>query len=272
MLSQIRVRSAATCFYLSTPFHKTFIERMKATIPAPDRVWHPNTKEWVFPYTQAQRVKELVKDTFLESVDITLPRSNPTEVMQLKVYYLSRSRERTDWGGFFALGYDGRRWIYRFPQQVLLRYFNVEDFKVTNPLPNTLYEVLGVSRLALATDIKSAYRRLAREWHPDVCKEPDAADRFRRVNDAYQTLSNSTKRSLYDVGLTVAKVKVERNMFRGDMYRAPFRSGLIEVEGTAIADYVNVVHIRSWVPLVENGRTLISSWTVGATEPTLMWV
>src|SRR6202048_5028831 len=60
------------------------------------------------------------------------------------------------------------------------------------------YELLGVSRNANADEIKRAFRRLARELHPDVSKEPDADHRFREIVEAYEVLSNSERRELYD--------------------------------------------------------------------------
>jgi molecular chaperone DnaJ len=60
------------------------------------------------------------------------------------------------------------------------------------------YELLGVPRDASDTDIKKAFRRLARQLHPDVSEEPDAEERFREVSEAYEVLSNSETRQLYD--------------------------------------------------------------------------
>jgi molecular chaperone DnaJ len=60
------------------------------------------------------------------------------------------------------------------------------------------YELLGVGRDAAADDIKRAFRRLARELHPDVSEAPDAEHRFREVVEAYEVLSNSERRELYD--------------------------------------------------------------------------
>jgi len=60
------------------------------------------------------------------------------------------------------------------------------------------YELLAVSRTASADEIKRAFRRLAREVHPDVSKEPDADHRFREIVEAYEVLSNSERRELYD--------------------------------------------------------------------------
>jgi molecular chaperone DnaJ len=60
------------------------------------------------------------------------------------------------------------------------------------------YELLGVDRQAGGDEIKRAFRRLARELHPDVSQEPDAEHRFREVVEAYEVLSNSERRALYD--------------------------------------------------------------------------
>lgn len=60
------------------------------------------------------------------------------------------------------------------------------------------YEVLGVGRQTSAEDIKKAYRRLAREYHPDVNKDPRAAERFKEISEAYDVLSDPEKRSRYD--------------------------------------------------------------------------
>ena len=56
------------------------------------------------------------------------------------------------------------------------------------------YELLGVPRTARETEIKRAFRRLARELHPDVSAEPDAAERFREVVEAYEVLSKPETR------------------------------------------------------------------------------
>ncbi len=62
------------------------------------------------------------------------------------------------------------------------------------------YEILGVSRDASTEDIKKAYRRMARQLHPDVNQGPEAEERFKEVGRAYEVLSNPEKRQQYDLG------------------------------------------------------------------------
>ncbi|MDX6731479.1 MAG: curved DNA-binding protein, partial [Baekduia sp.] len=60
------------------------------------------------------------------------------------------------------------------------------------------YDALGVSRDATTDEIRTAYRRLARENHPDVNKDPAAADRFKDISEAYDVLRDEEKRRAYD--------------------------------------------------------------------------
>src|SRR3954465_7249479 len=60
------------------------------------------------------------------------------------------------------------------------------------------YKVLGVQRGAGDDEIKKAYRKLARKYHPDVSKEPNAKERFQEVSEAYETLKDKEKRAAYD--------------------------------------------------------------------------
>jgi molecular chaperone DnaJ len=60
------------------------------------------------------------------------------------------------------------------------------------------YDILGVQQSADEKEIKKAYRNLARKYHPDVCKEPGAEEKFKAINEAYSVLSDSQKRAQYD--------------------------------------------------------------------------
>jgi curved DNA-binding protein len=75
------------------------------------------------------------------------------------------------------------------------------------------YKILGVSRTATADEIKKAYRRLARKYHPDVSKEANAEERFKEVQEAYEVLKNPEKRAAYD--------QLGANWKAGEQFRPP---------------------------------------------------
>jgi len=70
------------------------------------------------------------------------------------------------------------------------------------------YQIVGVERTATRSDIKKAFRRLAKQYHPDVCDEPDAEERFKVISEAYEILSDDLKRADYDAS------GGEREMFK----------------------------------------------------------
>jgi curved DNA-binding protein len=66
-------------------------------------------------------------------------------------------------------------------------------------MAKSLYETLGVSEKASADEIKKAYRKLARKYHPDVNKDEEAVEKFKEINAAYEVLSDKKKKDEYDL-------------------------------------------------------------------------
>jgi curved DNA-binding protein len=75
------------------------------------------------------------------------------------------------------------------------------------------YEILGLTRSADADEVKRAYRKLARKFHPDVSKEKNAEDKFKEVQEAYEVLRDSDKRAAYD--------QLGRDFRNGQQFRPP---------------------------------------------------
>jgi len=102
------------------------------------------------------------------------------------------------------------------------------------------YEILGVSRSATDDELKKAYRRLAKQYHPDANKDQGAEARFIEVNEAYEILSDTQKRAAYDrfghAGLNngMAGLAVSMTSLRPSLQEqarvlsvAPVRSGVL---------------------------------------------
>jgi DnaJ-class molecular chaperone len=77
------------------------------------------------------------------------------------------------------------------------------------------YDVLGVSKTASEAEIKSAFRKLAKKYHPDQSKEPKAKERFAEVGSAYEILGDDTKRKAFDRGEIDAEGKPRAPQFEG---------------------------------------------------------
>src|SRR5688500_11551118 len=102
------------------------------------------------------------------------------------------------------------------------------------------YKVLGVDRKASQDDIKKAYRKLARKYHPDTNKDSGAEERFKQVSEAYDVLGDPEKRKKYDRG---------GNIFAGGPN--PFGGG---AGGGAGADFGSFSDILSGIFNTTTGR------------------
>ncbi len=110
-------------------------------------------------------------------------------------------------------------------------------------MSKSLYETLGVSENATPEEIKKAYRKLARKYHPDINKSPDAQEKFKEINAAYEVLSDPEKKAKYDQfgdqmfggqsfsdfahsqGADVDLEEILRAMFGGGGFSGGFSSG-----------------------------------------------
>lgn len=267
---------------LSSPYDPAFVAAFKLAVPASGRRWDGTQRQWLIdPAHGAALVREI--QTFF-GVTLALPETTTaaptvlTEIIQLA--YLGGCRERED-GSVSASGYalgnrNAKAPDLVLPEAVLKAWFDglgMADGMTSHAKPAppaSLYAVLCVPRDVDMPALKQAYRRMARQTHPDVNKEPDAAEQFRRVQHAYDLLSDARARRKYDAGLELeARAAQPASSHAGnrvfatpyaDPYRAPLRCGLLLVTGERRLGRLIVARILSWQDLTRDGRVLVSSW------------
>lgn len=99
------------------------------------------------------------------------------------------------------------------------------------------YSILGIERSASEDDIKKAYRKLARKYHPDVSKDPEGEAKFKDVAEAYQTLKDAEKRAAYDrLGQHRTGEDFEPSRDWGKEFNTQFNDGQSSFEGVDLSD------------------------------------
>jgi hypothetical protein len=222
----------------------------------------------------------LVFTCFGENVNLPVVTQYQEKIVTrlLEIRYIGACKERDD-GSSVAFGLVGRDWSVIIPEPVLMGFFDAPDSLKTETTTklSTLYQVLGIRQNCTDDEVKSGYRRMVKQWHPDVCREPNAAEMFIQIQNAYSILSDNGKRARYDAGLFLQaeyekdnKTAKTKEIISG--YRSPLRCGLIMFEGIEKLGRIEVSKILAWEDITNNlGQTLVVSWPMGAKEPVEIW-
>jgi hypothetical protein len=295
-----------------TSFSPRLFHAFKTRIPAGRRRWDRAHRRWLVDASEAERCAALAE--LILGVRPDLPGAAPpapSETRLIQVEYLGRCKPR-DGGESRATAWADGWWSVVFPEDVLREWFEpgpedadptVDVFatgagtstsattraaggsarRSTQPAsrpqpPRTLYALLGLRPSATADEVKAAYRRLAKQWHPDVCAEPDATERFKTLGAAYEVLKDEALRRRYDAGLALeaharALDPATANHPTQDAYSAPLRCGWVRCEGRVKLGQFAVSRIEQWEPITDEwGRELVTSWPPGARHFVSQWV
>ena len=187
-------------------------------------------------------------------------------IQLLEIKYIGRCKDKGR--GSQAFGWTNA-WTVIFPEQTLRDWFadTAQPGKAS-----TLYAVLGMKQED--SDPKPFYRRMVLQWHPDRNKDPDAANQFIRIQEAYNILSNPIQRAKYDAGLKFqSSIKLTQySMPDRYGYRSPLKCGLIMMDGTQSGKWLIVKAILGWEDICRGDKTLVTSWPMGAQEPIEQWI
>lgn len=256
---------------VSTPFDAAFLTEFKAKIPHGARTWQK--PYWVVDPQYGPAVAGMIKTYF--GVQLIVPQAAvaTVEVRTFEVQYLGRCKQRTFGEPPTAYGTtDGQSWTLVFPEDVLKMWFGgIAEQQTIHD--STFYGILGIPQIADPNAVKQAYRRMARQWHPDVCREADATQRFQAIQKAYVVLSDPMQRRKYDAGLMLetSTTRAPTRVIEQE-YRAPLRCGQVLVEGQNRVGRFLITRIIAWEDVVRNGKTMVSSWDMEAEGVRIEWV
>lgn len=193
----------------------------------------------------------------------------------LNCRYIGRTKLRyTGIESAFGWCLPDQSWSVEFPKTLLMQWFG----KTERPGESaTLYNVLGITSTADETEVKKAYRRMSKQWHPDVCKEPGAHDQFMAIKEAYEILGDTNMRAKYNAGLALEQSLRQYggslSAMNEDGYRTPLRSGLILVDAERAGRKLLVRQILQWEDIQDShGRVMVPSWPRGADHFVEQWV
>jgi hypothetical protein len=259
---------------VQSPYDAGFVAELKSKVQPAERRWNGANKVWIVSNRHGKTVQDLCAKYFNELPLLPQVANAKPAIRQqiMDVRYIGATKDRgADERSAYGWYKDG--WNVIFPETVLRAWFDAPAYPDEQP---TLYSVLCVSRTATVDEIKAGWRRMVRQWHTDVCKEPNAHEQMLVINHAFEVLKNDNQRARYDAGLALEaslKGTDKTKMFsRENGYRSPLRCGLILCEGVEQMGLFNVSKIFAWNDVTDQfGRVLVVSWPRGADHFESVW-
>lgn len=256
----VYVTAEGGSFKVNTPYSATFVSDLKNSIPATGRKWDSASKCWYVSEVHADILKTLIDRAY--NCDVQMPTIIAAKAQSVEVEfqadYVANSKNEA------SSVHTGGGWNAKIPEKVLRKWFKQAD----TATPATYYGLLGIDQNATDQEVKKAYKRAARTWHPDICREPNAREMFEKVREAYDILGNTLQRNLYNTGLAFEAMANTRNSLRGGGYKTSYssfvpvlRCGVLRVRGHKELGILVVDEILAWEDVTNAaGQIMVSSW------------
>jgi hypothetical protein len=243
---------------VNTPYNSQFVADLKLEIPATSRKWDAPAKAWLVSKDYADVLKRIIDRNY--SCDVTMPTVIAEDAVAFEITfqadYVANCKNEA------ASVHTNGAWNAKIPEKVLRAWFKQADASA----PATLYGVLGVDKSATDLEIKKAYKRAARQWHPDVCREENAEEMFMAVKNAYNILSSHLGRTKYNAGLAFEQMaRTGRGGYRHQSKYSTFtpmlRCGMLTVRAKRELGVLVVEEILAWEDITnEIGQIMVSFW------------
>jgi len=278
-----------TFSFRTTKYNEDLKDELKALVPSSMRSWNPGSRGYGYRSRSSPGYWEISAQYWDKVIGLCKKYNcavetngivdKPSEqIATFTLDYMGLLRHR---GGdtYTASGWVNHGWNATFPLEVLRNWFG---FNMKPGDAPTLYSVLSISDKAAGAEIKKAYRKAARTWHPDVCKEPDAEEQFKKIQGAYENLCDPLFRKRYDAGLYYQKA-ADTNSSVVDTtainWVPPVRCGTIKAKAIVVRndydreDRYVVNKILAWDDIVNrSGETRVTYWSMEAKGYREKWV
>ncbi len=304
---------------LDTPYSQNFVSDFKNQVPAYQRRYIPAYKKWVFDAEHLDWCKQAMRREFNEC-QFTQPdqREHITFQTRMLVQYIGRVKDNqiargwiansTDYGAWLTAKYDYDKydyeWCVSFTEQTLRQWFEPFTHDIPIPqnqptpptqrssIPTNYYARLGLKPPVGPDQIKVAYRKQARQWHPDLNQDPDASQWMTAINEAYKILNDPNAQRVYDAeqiklqaaekqgalfaklaGAERAKPKESKSFDNTQYgYAPPLRCGIITAQFELKA-HLECLSISAWDDDVNSqGQVRVATWKRGDTMFTTEFV
>lgn len=288
-----RIEQRGNSLALFSDYDQGLVDAIKSQIPATGRCPIYNGgkfSHWEVSPQYGQLLASLCQRHLGEYPRVPLVQSTRPQVEQrlIRVEYIGQLKDRGD-GKLTAFGcmteykfnpfgtnsmhIQNPKWLYVFSEFVLRQWFEGDNQK-QDIVTTTYYSILALKRNARIDQIKSAWRKMVKRYHPDINHDDDAAEMTRLINEAYEVLRNPTMRKRYDAGLALEASlnQPKQQSFTNQYWRPPIRCGLIMATGHDEVGRFVVDQIHEWHDITENGMTLVTSWDTTSNSLIREWV
>jgi len=282
----VSLASSGSEFELKCKYDRAFIDALKIEVPSFGRTWDNDHRTWHIDPDWYKEVENLVwyhfkfRPTWPQA---RLFKPNYRDI-DFKLMYVGNSKGDPDRATKRASsGTDGKSWDYIFWEFALANWFTgVTPSRPRQQLAN-LYSILEIPEDFPTDQMKAAFWKQAKIWHPDVNKTPEATERFKLVNEAFETLSKPLRRARYDIGLKIEKEEMfqaghnSRGNYSnisqyGSTFKPPVRCGILRARGYDRMGRFYITEVEDWNDIVDQrGRTLVTKWDMRSQTVVQEW-
>lgn len=276
-MTNVTITAGQGSLIVKTPYNKTWLEALYATVPVAMRRWDGANKAWLIDPSYGPAVAAMCHRIHGVKVALPQPVADAGETVRLfRVDYIANAKEG------YCNGWVNGGWNMVLPEPVLRAWFGDMRKPDEDLSGSDYYQLLGVKRTVSEPDLKAMWKRLARQYHPDLNKEPDARTQFEAIKTAYDVLSDTRKRARYDAGLQLQVLatrhermadRIATDFSAARSWRPALRCGHLMVKSVQRMGRAYVTTILDWQDILDYaGHVAVASWTPGDDSFTVKWV